>query len=200
MIEPEYDICGQDQCGRRYLDGLFSSLKYLKPKYCLEIGTNYGKSARVFQKYFDEYCPDGLLITCDIDSYGDLNLPNVKFVKVYPHVTNSTDLHYVKDINEYTDDSVDLNVEKIEEAMNENLFESAFDFVFIDGDHQVESVKRDLEIAKKLSNAPHYVLLDDTDDDRHPVGDYYRSIKEDYSTYEFEDWHGVGAVLMWDKL
>jgi predicted O-methyltransferase YrrM len=192
MIEPEYDVCGQDQCGRRYLDGLFSSLKYLKPKYCLEIGTNYGKSARVFQKYFDEYCPDGLLITCDIESYGNLDLPNVHFVKVHPHVTNSKDLHYVKDINEYSDDSINRNIEEIKKVYN-----GLFDFVFIDGDHQVESVKRDIMIAKTLSTTDFYILLDDIDDNRHPVGDYYRAIKENYNTYEFDNWQGVGAALMW---
>lgn len=194
MIEPEYNVCGQDQCGRSYLDGLFATLKHLKPKTCLEIGTNYGKSARVFQKYFDEYCNDGLLVTCDIDSYGELDLPNVKFVKVYPHVSNSLDWHYVKDIYEYSNNSIDLNIGKIKEA-----FDGQFDLVFIDGDHQLESVVKDMDIAKRVTKSPHYIFLDDTDDERHDVKNYYQSIKHEYSVYEFNTWKDVGAVLLWDK-
>ena len=55
---------------RRFRDALFGSLVHLKPKYCLEIGTHIGQSTEVFQKYFDEHQPDGVVVTVEKHTRG----------------------------------------------------------------------------------------------------------------------------------
>ena len=81
---PKYPDYYDKQC--HYLEGLYSTLVHLKPKYCLEIGTHKGdNSTAIFQKYFDDHCPEGLLITLDIKACDNLNYQNVKQVLVYPH-------------------------------------------------------------------------------------------------------------------
>lgn len=183
---------------REIYNALYATLIDLKPNLCLEIGTFHGKSAEVFQKYFDEYNPNGKLITIDIKKYVDLSwLKNVIQLIIYPHVENSETLHYVtkQDILPYDIDSVNKNI-----AIVESITKNKFDFCFLDGDHQMESVKRDFDIANRLLKEPKYILFDDIDDDRHDSMFYYRNNilnNDKIEKYDFKDWNcWVGAVLL----
>ena len=114
---------------RYFRDALFASLVHLKPKLCLEIGTHIGQSTNVFQKYFDQYEPDGVVVTVDIKKYVDIESKNVKQLIVHPHVNNSSDWHYVKneELLDHNVDSVAKNTELIKESIR-NFSESQFDF------------------------------------------------------------------------
>ena len=101
---------------RQFRQALLATLIHLKPKYCLEIGTHLGQSTEVFQKYFDEYQQDGIVVTVDIHKYKDLShLKNVKQLIVHPHVDNSSDWHYVnnEELLDHNVDSVAKNTEII---------------------------------------------------------------------------------------
>ena len=201
-------------CGTFYRDALFSTLTELKPKFCLEIGTNTGHTAKVFQRYFEEYGSDEhVLITADIKIYVEMNYPNVKQIQVYPHVNNIKDLHIVEDsdliggrVNQL--ESVDKNIDIIRNVMEEKGIPE-IDFAFVDGDHQRESMLKDIEIAKSLVKSSGYILLDDIHDYVHESAKtFHDEIKLDsqYNCYEFEDWQDLlkgtgtaGSALIWQR-
>lgn len=186
---------------RDIYDALYSTLVYLKPKYCLEIGTFHGKSAEVFQKYFDIFCTDGLLITIDIHKYVDLSwADNIKQLIVHPHIQNSSEWHYVDNnqILPYTADSVTQNIAQIKTEIS-----NQFDFCFLDGDHTMESVTRDFQIARQLLSQPQYILFDDIDSEPHDSVKYYNQFiknNNEYNVYSFDNWtKWVGAALVSNK-
>lgn len=191
---------------RQFRQALLATLIHLKPKYCIEIGTHLGQSTEVFQKYFDEHQPDGVVVTVDIHKYKNIESKNVKQLIVHPHVNNSSDWHYVKneELLDHNIDSVEKNTEIIKESMR-NLSESRFDFCFLDGDHQRESVIKDFAISRNLLKEPQYILFDDTEDDGggHDSVKVYEEIvaEEKYNVYDFsKEWDVYcGCALLWNK-
>ena len=206
-----------------YIDALYSTLVELQPKICLEIGTHRGGSAKTFQRYFDNYCNDGWLLTVDIKEYVDVRTDNVAQATVYPHVLNFKKHHkHVKDKDvlegsEEVEGSEEKNCKIIEDYKSSAGIYEPFDFVFIDGDHQRDSFLKDVEIAKALSRPPHYMLLDDVSDYVHDSTTVFREeIKPKYDHYLFEDWRSsedifsldhvnhdqkvvAGTALIWEK-
>ncbi len=192
---------------RQFRQALLATLIHLKPKYCLEIGTHLGQSTEVFQKYFDEYQQDGIVVTVDIHKYKDLShLKNVKQLIVHPHVDNSSDWHYVnnEELLDHNVDSVAKNTEIIRGAIR-NLSENHFDFCFLDGDHQRDSVMKDFAISRNVLSEPQYILFDDTEDDGggHDSVDVYNEIvaEDRYNIYDFsKEWETYcGCALIWNK-
>jgi len=189
---------------RHFRDALFASLVHLKPKLCLEIGTHVGQSTDVFQKYFDEYEPDGVVVTVDIKKYVDIASKNVKQLIVHPHVNNSSDWHYVKneELLDHNVDSVAKNTQLIKESIR-NFSENQFDFCFLDGDHQRESVINDFAISRNVLSDDQYVLLDDTEEEGHDSKTIYGEISaaNTHNIYSFSKEWGVycGCALIWNK-
>lgn len=187
---------------RYYLDALMACLHDLQPKRCLEIGTHTGNSTEVFKEYFRTRMSYGLLITCDIKKYSDsIESLNVKFVQVHPHVKNSSDWHNVEEseLLEYDDMSIYTNGRLILETSG-----TTFDFIFIDGDHQWESIHRDYEMSKALIEDDGFILLDDISEFEHESARYFEEIVKndpDVSYWEFDkNWNGkTGAALVWRK-
>ena len=203
-----------------YRDALFSTLMKLRPVVCLEIGTNIGYTTRVFQRYF-EYLniKDALLITADVKIYSaqmagehlSIKHPSTEQVQVYPHVNNIKDHHIIDDTDliggevESTD-SVERNIAVIREAMTRHgVLE--FDFAFIDGDHQRESMLKDIEIAEALIKDPGYILLDDIQDYQHESAKtFHDEVKPKYNHYVFKEWDNLvmeksaaGVALIWQR-
>lgn len=145
-----------------------------------------------------------MLITVDIRKYTNLESNRVRFVLVYPHVSNIRDYHDVPeeqmlpDFRVHFHDSVEANCDILRGEL-ESIGAEAFDFCFVDGDHQEASFLRDLEIVKSLSHHPHYALLDDTKDEIHECAlVYQRKLVNELNHYDFEDWPiFVGASLVW---
>ena len=183
-----------------FRDALFASLVYLKPKLCLEIGTYIGQSTEVFQKYFDQYEPDGVVVTVDIKKYIDIETKNIKQLIVHPHVSNSSDWHYVKN-EELLDcnNSTHLNSKIIEEAVGG----AKIDFCFLDGDYQRESVINDFTISRNVLGGDQYILLDDTEEAGHDSKTIYGEIVDanTHNVYGFSKEWGVycGCALIWNK-
>jgi len=186
---------------RYFRDALFASLVYLKPKLCLEIGTHIGQSTLVFQKYFDEYQRDGIVITVDIKNYAHIVDRSIKQLIVHPHVSNSSDWHYVNDeeLLDHDVDSVALNTKIIQDAVDG----AKFDFCFLDGDHQRESVINDFAISRNVLGDDQYILLDDTEEAGHDSKTVYGEIvaANTHNIYSFSKEWGVycGCALIWNK-
>ena len=205
-----------------YVDSLYSTLIELRPKICLEIGTHRGGATKAFQRYFDNYREDGWLLTVDIKKYVDIEKDNIKQCVVYPHVENIRPHHMEvadKDMLsgfEEIENSVEKNCSIIQSELSEAGFDK-FDFVFIDGDHQRSSLLKDLELSKRLSHPPHYMLLDDVHDYVHDSATvFHEEIKPKYNHYTFENWKDnekirsskwvndvdevmAGTALIWEK-
>ncbi|MEE9166840.1 MAG: class I SAM-dependent methyltransferase [Candidatus Neomarinimicrobiota bacterium] len=190
--------------GCYYKTGLLNTLIKLRPTVCLEIGTYYGESSDVFDHYFRKYRPNGILITADIRNHKSLASDRIHQVLVYPHVENISDHHDVSseqmlpDSARHTNDSVNANCEIIQSELSK-IGAKAFDFCFVDGDHQETSLLKDLQIVKTLSHSPHYALLDDTKDEIHESFTLYqKDLVRRYEHFDFEDWPiFVGASLIW---
>lgn len=182
---------------RHIYDAIYACLLQVRPKFCLEIGTFHGQSAAVFQYYFDRYCPDGLLVTCDIKKYVELHLKNVRQVIVHPYVNNSCQWHYVQQEELLGVGTPRDNIEIIKQYHDE------FDFCFLDGDHQEVSALADLEVCRELAAPPKYILFDDIDEDVHDSKRVYNNIiKNDpnLNIDDFQNWNfWVGAALLWEK-
>lgn len=182
---------------------LLNTLIKFKPRYCLEIGTYYGATAKVFEQYFRKFRTDGRLITADIKRYADLATMYVKPALVYPHVNNPGDIHFVKPdelLPGYADhlrDSVSANIEMLRKELM-MLGGTFFDFAYIDGDHQEISFLKDLEIAVRLLAPGSFILIDDIKDECHECAMAYRQkIASCVEHYDFDDWPifaGLGLV------
>lgn len=201
MFEEQIRKVGPDKKKCHYLKALFNVLVELKPKFCIEIGTNTGKTAQIFQKYFDEYRKDGLLVTCDIKKYTDLShLKNVKQIIVAHHFKNIDDYHDVdKSSLKYSfEDSIEINLNLLKEA-----YSGEYDFAFIDGDHTRSSFIKDIQICESVLKEPKFMLLDDTKEPVHECSKvYHEEIKtnQSYHCYDFEDWSKfVGCSLVFKK-
>lgn len=208
---PKYPKWFNKRC--HYLDGLYSSLVYFKPKYCLEIGTHKGdNSTAIFQKYFDDHMPEGVLITLDIVPCQNLNYENVKQILVTPHHERiyetcggngawfSEDTEFKKAKDGKT--SIDINCEKIKNEINAMGFDS-FDFSFLDGDHERESFLGDIETSVRLVSDPGYIMIDDTKEEYHPCCHIFQEeirTSGKYEIYDFDDWEDfVGCSIIWKK-
>ena len=188
---------------RHFRDALYASLLHVKPKYCLEIGTHIGQSTAVFQKYFNEHQPDGLVVTVDITKLVNIDSENVKQVIVHPHVSNSEDYHRVdNNLLTHNTDSVEKNTALIKEAIR-NYPTNFFDFCFLDGDHQKQSVINDFKISRNVLGGSQYILLDDTEEEHHDSKRVYQEIvsSESHNVYDFSKEWGCycGCALLWDK-
>tara|TARA_B100000686_G_scaffold351101_1_gene448900 strand:+ start:2419 stop:3168 length:750 start_codon:yes stop_codon:yes gene_type:complete len=168
-----------------YKTALLNTLIELKPLICLEIGTHYGGTTKVFQHYFEKYQPDGKLITTDIKYFIDYPAsPNIKQVIIKPYSEDS--------------DSIESSLTILKREL-ENINHQKFDFTYIDGDHKETSFLKDIRLHKLLSKKPHYALLDDTKDEAHESCFAYKNkIINDYNHYEFDDWpFFIGTSLIY---
>lgn len=187
-----------------YKMALLNTLIHLHPCMCLEIGTWHGGSSRIFEQYFEEHCPDGFLVTADINVYTRLVGPRVKQVRAYPHMLEILDYHkklsgsdFLPDWEKMVDHSVEVNSFIVLQALWASQRTQLFDFAFIDGDHQ--SLLKDIEIVERVVKSPWYALLDDTTSRAWKCSeDYYNEIKPLWESYDFDDWDVfAGCSLIW---
>lgn len=189
-----------------YHKALYNTLVKFGPRVCLEIGTHTGGTTAVFQRYFDDSRPDGLLITCDIKKFVDLkHMKNVHQLIVAHHTSNIRKFHRVNDEELLTgsvdsiDDPVKRNVDLIKRAL-EVHGEELVDFSFVDGDHQTQAFVNDMAISEAVLRDPKLIMIDDSKEEIHECSLHYdKVIRNDpsYQTYDYEDWDQfVGCSLV----
>jgi len=188
-----------------YKTALYNTLVSLKPRVCLEIGTWFGGTVKVFERYFEEHRHYGRLVTADIMLRGNLATERVRQVQVYPHSRTYwtrhpvTDADLLPDGGNQIDHSEQLNLAILQSELSA-MDAPAFDFAFIDGDHAKESVEKDIAICKALTKPPHYMLLEDVREGIHEASRYYEDeISKQWAHYDFEDWPILsGCALIWE--
>ena len=194
----------------------------LKPRYILDIGTMGGTSALLAAQYLEKNAPDGHVVTADVvttKKAGAWEHPLVTKVLVSPHSRKGL-LQYPwakgmlsqPDGWENLPNSVSVNTELVMSALKA-AGGWIFDFAYVDGDHSVTGVLRDLEIVRHVTRWPHYALLDDVYMPGVPAGELYREdLVHRYEHYDFEGdgwetfketrrhvWGMPRMALIWEK-
>jgi predicted O-methyltransferase YrrM len=184
--------------GSWYKMGLLNALIHFHPRKCLEIGTRFGGTARVFNQYFAEHEPTGTLVTCDIAKFRNLNMARVTQVLVPPHSVEAAreDRFFApQQMLEDWEDAAPLSVAHTSETLRPY---APFDFVYIDGDHSYDGVSKDWQIVARVTLGPTPVVLDDVVGQHEGVVRFYEEICQTHEHYEFADWPvfvGLGAVM-----
>lgn len=114
---------------------LLSKLNEIKPKVILEIGSWRGYSAEVWQKAFE---PEWMLA---LES--DRNVADPELIDQIPFMFR------------------DSHLQDTLQAVKEHLGDKQVDFLFIDGDHTYEGVKRDFELYSPLVREGGIIALHD---------------------------------------
>lgn len=173
---------------------LMEILKEQKPKYVLEIGTAGGGSLFMLSQVIED---DAVLISID--------LPNGKFGGGYPKnritLYNSFARKGQK-LELIREDSQSLeSFNKIKMILKDNYL----DFLFIDGDHSYEGVKKDFELYVPLVKKNGIIALHDIvqglPENVGGVPKFWNQLKAKYKHAEIvKDWkqggYGIGVVYI----
>lgn len=176
---------------------IFELLKILgekKPKVLLEIGTARGGSLFLFSRM----APDGAcLISVDLPG-GKFGGGYFGFVKIlfYSFIKDRQKLFLIRG-NSHEQDTVD-RVEKILDGRK-------LDFLFIDGDHTYEGVKRDFELYSRLVKEKGVIAMHDiaehgSRDVDVKVNLFWNEIKQKCDCREIikdrkQGWAGIGVLF-----
>jgi cephalosporin hydroxylase len=135
-----------------------SAVCSLKPKMIFEWGTNIGKSAWIFNEIVETFDID-----CTIHS---TDLPDDMEHNEHPHSKRGIMVKNCSRVQLYQGDGVDTSLKIIDQKQPKGTI-----LFFVDGDHSLESVQRELE--KILENVPNAaILLHDT---------FYQSSQSNYN-------------------
>jgi len=187
---------------------LCTLVKMINAKNVLEIGSWHYETSSAIGKTIDEMHgvdSDGVVDSFDIRFGGvagitggcpgpSSNRVNARFW--YPHNTpESRNLEYKRDLP--FRDFIELDNEEISKRnikiLKDGLSEikgnpSAYDLIFIDGDHSAEGVRRDFNIAKEVANKDTLFVIDNIWDIRlEPVRDFFDELE--YTKWNFEEWN-----------
>ena len=150
------------------------------PRKILDIGTNKGGTALMFQHIADEGC-----VSVDIQER-EGGIPNEWFTKVHFITGDSSSPEIIEEIKQ----------------------KGPYDLIFIDGDHSYEGTKRDWELAKALISRPGVIGFHDIGFRRYKDMDseiYCGIVFEEiacsgeYETSEFFIEFGIGMVRLKGK-
>lgn len=174
------------------ITSLLYFVKGVKPKTMMEIGTARGGTLFLFSKVVPK---DSFIISLD--------LPGGRFGGGYPRFKIPLYKSFAKNkqiINLIRQDSHNIKtLQKIKDILGDRKI----DFLFIDGDHTYEGVKRDFELYSQLVRKGGIIAFHDIAP--HPpetkceVSKFWNEIKKKYEYREFvedweQNWAGIGLI------
>lgn len=173
---------------RGEIGSLVSMLWERRPKYMLEIGTASGGTLFIF---CNSAALDATIISLDLGGY---SLSQWWLYKSF--AKKGQKLHLLR---------CDSHKEQSLEAARSLLKGNMLDFLFIDGDHSYEGVKRDFEMYSHLVRKGGIIALHDIA--VHPpeqhcnVNLFWDELKKTHKTKEFienkeQGWGGIGVVFV----
>jgi len=163
------------------------------PKYILEIGTANGGSLFCFCKLARE---DATIISIDLPggkfggSYPEWRIP------IYKAFAKENQKLYLLRKNSHKEETL----EEVKEILNGNQL----DFLFIDGDHSYEGVKKDFEmyspLVKKGGIIAFHDIVPGPKENVGGVPEFWKEIKRNFQTQEIvKDWnqngYGLGVIF-----
>jgi len=173
---------------------LLNLLAELKPKTLLEIGTASGGTLFLFCQVAE---PDATIISVD--------LPGGPFGGGYPEWRIPLYKSFAKEKQRIHLIRADSHDPKTLEIVKKILGDSKLDFLFIDGDHTYEGVKRDFEMYSPLVRKGGIIAFHDIVE--HPpetgceVSRFWNEIKHSYTYLEIvkswnQKWAGIGVIYV----
>ena len=213
VVESAYYNCAQQ--------AIWNLCLVLKPRFILDIGTMGGTSALLAAQYLEKYQDGGHVVTADVVTTkmaAEWEHPLVTKLLVSPHSRAGLQQYpwarmlLQQDGWENMPRSVDVNSEIVLGALKAAGGE-LFDFAYVDGDHSMVGIWRDLQIVQRVTRWPHYALLDDVYMPGVPAGVLYRELLvHQYEHYDFEGdgwerfketrkgiWGMPRMALIWEK-
>lgn len=157
------------------LEELLKIVGEIEPKNILEIGVHLGHSMKVWNSAFD---PDYILGLERDTCYDYSHLP----------VT----CRVFKGVSSHSEETLD---EVIDDLPTDHI-----DFLFIDGGHLYEEVKKDFELYSPLVKKGGIIAFHDariTDNDTVEVYKFWNEIKEQYKHKEIFSETGTGVGVLW---
>ncbi|MDQ7818383.1 MAG: class I SAM-dependent methyltransferase [Melioribacteraceae bacterium] len=129
------------------LNLMVASVCFLKPEIIFEWGTNIGKSARIFHEICKYFHIDSTIHTID--------LPDEIHHQEHPSNRRGYYIRSIKSVKMYQGDGVTTALDIFKSSKKDNpLF-------FLDGDHEYESVRRELQLIHESVISPK-ILIHDT--------------------------------------
>ena len=211
VVESAYYNCAQQ--------AIWNLCLVLKPRFVLDIGTMGGTSALLAAQYLEKYQDGGHVVTADVVTTkmaAEWEHPLVTKLLVYPHSNKGLQQYpWARDnqaLKQPSPDSARLNAEIMIQAL-EAAGGDRFDLAYVDGDHSMVGIWRDLQIVQRVTRWPHYALLDDVYMPGVPAGVLYRGLLiHQYEHYDFEGdgwetfretrkgiWGMPRMALIWEK-
>jgi predicted O-methyltransferase YrrM len=172
---------------------LLKIFQELNPKYILEIGTAHGGTLFCFCKLAQN---DATIISID--------LPEGPFGGGYPEWKIPIYRAFVKENQKLYLLRKDSHQQETLEEVKKILNGKELDFLFIDGDHSYEGVKKDFEMYSPLVRMGGIIAFHDIV--RHPsetgceVEKLWKEIKNDFNFKELikdikQNWAGIGVLI-----
>jgi len=173
---------------------LLMFLSKLNPKYILEIGTASGGTLFLFSRIASK---DATIISIDLPggAFGG-GYPKWKIPLFKSFALSKQKIHLIR---------ADSHKKETLEKTKSILGNRKLDFLFIDGDHTYEGVKKDFEMYSPLVKKGGVIALHDIV--QHPpesgceVSTFWNEIKSKYEYIEFvkswnQNWAGIGLIKL----
>lgn len=179
---------------RNEIESLATLVEKEKPRNVLEIGTARGGTFYIWSRYFNT-----------IDKIISLDLPDGRFgggynekkTNIFQEFAPSNDMYFVRDNSHQKE-----TYERVS-----HIVDGSVDFLFIDGDHTYEGVKKDFYMYSELVSKGGIIALHDIvthPDEINPdcnVDQFWEELvnKDKYDTKEIisdenQGWGGIGVV------
>jgi len=180
---------------REEIAELLRILKSLKPRICLEIGTAGGGTLFLFAQVAN---PDATLISIDLPGgpfgggYPAWKIPLYKSFARYP----TQRIHLLR-CNSHDQETLEM--------VRGTLGSRKLDFLFIDGDHSYEGVKRDFEMYSPLVRKGGIIAFHDIvsgpPENVGGVPEFWNDIKNKYKHLEIvkdpnQGGYGIGVIFV----
>lgn len=181
---------------RTEFTSLCRRVENLRPKTILEIGTARGGSLFAFVKLAD---PAAQIFSID--------LPNGDFGGGYPAYRRAFYESFKRPHQQLSLMRTDSHLQETVDTLKELLKSQPLDFLFIDGDHTYEGVKKDFELYAPMVRSGGLIAFHDIAE--HPaewnvgVRLFWNELKEKFATEEFientsQGWGGIGIINGFD--
>ena len=173
---------------------LLEILKDIRPKVILEIGTLQGGTLFLFTRIAN---PEATLISLD--------LPGGPYGGGYAEWKKPLFQFFAKSKQKIELVNADSHDPKTLELIRNVLNGRRVDFLFIDGDHTYEGIKRDFEMYSSLVKEGGIIAFHDIAKYPHEttcdVNKFWNEIKKDYEFLEIiedinQNWAGIGVIYL----
>jgi len=179
---------------REEVTGLLNFLKTREPRLALEIGTAGGGTLFLLARVSH---PSAKIMSIDLPGglYG-LGYPAWKIPLLKAFAKGNQEIRLIR---------ADSHSQNTYDRVKSELADEKLDFLFIDGDHTYEGVKRDFDMYSSLVKKDGFIALHDVVryhlEDYVDVSRFWRELRERYEHWEFvkswdQGWAGIGVVKL----